>query len=108
MGGVDGDAADVGGARGSRQQHRVRGLLKGGVPIREVDVLDDVGGIDQHHQMLCQHRGGGDSEFFLGEQDRAGFGDPQRRAHDRDVDVGGCVPTGELRRVDISAYLTSR
>jgi hypothetical protein len=75
------------------------------VPIRVVDVLHQVGRVQQHDQMLCEHRGGGDAELLLADEDGPGLGHSQRGAHDGHVDVGRRRPVIESGRVGVAAHL---
>jgi hypothetical protein len=44
------------------------------VAVVEVDVLGEIGGVEQYDQVLCQHGDGVDAHFLLDDQDRSGFG----------------------------------
>jgi hypothetical protein len=56
-------------------QHSVSSVLKAGVAVSLVDILYEVGRVEQHHQVLGQHSDGVDAQFVLGEQYRSGFRD---------------------------------
>jgi hypothetical protein len=58
--------------------------------------------------VLGERGDGVDAQFFLGDQNRSGFGDAEWCSDDCDVDVGRCGPVGELGRGDGSDGLGDR
>ena len=70
---------------------------RAGIGVVEID--DDVGGIEQHDQVLREIGDRIDPEVAVGQQHRAGLGDGERRAHDGEVDIrqiAGVVDVGDI------------
>jgi hypothetical protein len=78
---------DVGRRRWTAHQHRIVRSEELGPVIRVVQVADDVGRIEQGHEVLGQVAQGVDLVLRFAEPDRPGLGNREQRTHDAHVDV---------------------
>jgi hypothetical protein len=59
------------------------------MPVREMNVLDNIGRIQQNDKIVGQETNGVDPQVRLAQKNRTGLSDSHRAAHDCNVDVSG-------------------
>ena len=69
-----------------------------------VHVVQDVRGVEQHHEVLGEVGEGVDAEPLVGEQHRPCLGHPEGGAHDRHVDVLQSVRVSHGGDVAVAAH----
>jgi hypothetical protein len=72
--------------------------------VRIVYVLDNFGGVEQDHDVVCENTDSVNAELFFRKQDRTGFRHAQRRAHDRHIDTAGVRPASEIFRLFVMGF----
>jgi len=80
-------------------------LVELGPAIGMVKIGDDVGGIEQDDQVLCQIGDGVDAEIRITEEHRARLGDGKGCADDAEIDIGQLLCCLDLADIAIAGNL---
>src|ERR1700729_1870427 len=102
---VDKNALDVSGGGGTGVECCVAPGAEFRTPIVMMDIDDDVGGVEQHDQVLREISYGVDTQFRVAEQDRPRLGDSERGADDREIDIRQFARLADSRNVAVAGDL---